>query len=126
MITFWGWADTALNPQMGLDYYDKVAGRLGLAATQDFYRLFLIPGVAHCGGGYGPNEIDAMTDLIAWVEAGVAPARLPARRGASDGARAYNRSYCPYPAATRYEGSGDPEDPRSYACVAPSGRSAQR
>lgn len=126
MITFWGWADTALNPQMGLDYYDRLVGRYGLAGTQDFYRLFLIPGVAHCGGGYGPDEIDAMTEVITWVETGVAPARLPARGRGSDGARDYNRAYCPYPAATRHEGAGDPEDPRSYACAAPSGRSAQR
>jgi len=119
MITFWGWADTALNPQMGIDYYDRVVGRLGLPATQSFYRLFLIPGVAHCGGGYGPEEIDAMTDVINWVEKGITPDRLPARRRSTDGSPSYNRAYCPYPAATRYDGSGDREDPQSYSCAAP-------
>jgi len=118
MITFWGWSDTALNPQMGIDYYGKVVRRFGLRQTQDFYRLFLIPGMAHCSGGYGPDHIDAMTAVIAWVENGVAPERLAARR-IDDGAATYSRAYCPYPAATKYKGSGDPEDPRSYACASP-------
>jgi hypothetical protein len=76
----WGWADTALNPQMGISYYDELIAQYGLKGTQDFYRLFLVPGVAHCSGGYGPDDIDALTAVINWVEAGVVPERLSARR----------------------------------------------
>lgn len=117
MITFWGWADTALNPQMGLHYYDQVVARQGLVETQDFYRFFLVPGVAHCAGGYGPDHIDALTEVINWVEIGAPPERLVATRGEAAGDR--RRAYCPYPAATVYDGVGPSEDPRSYACVIP-------
>ncbi len=120
MITAWGWADTALNPQMGIHYYDAVVDRHGLEETQGFYRLFLIPGVAHCSGGYGPDDIDAMTAVINWAEKGIVPTRLSARR--TKGGVRYHREYCPYPAATKYKGSGDPEDPRNYVCTTPDAR----
>jgi len=116
MITFWGWADAALNPEMGIDFYDRLVARQGLAEVQGFYRLFLVPGVAHCAGGYGPDQVDAFSLLINWVEKGAPPARLPARRKA---APSYDRAYCPYPAKTRYRGAGDREDPRNFDCVAP-------
>lgn len=115
MITYWGWADSALDATMGIAFYDRVVALYGLEAAQDFYRFFLIPGVAHCQGGYGPDAIDAMTPLIAWVEQGVAPERLPAQKIVS-GEVTYNRAYCPYPAVTRHEG-GDPEEPANYRCV---------
>ncbi|MBI2969795.1 MAG: tannase/feruloyl esterase family alpha/beta hydrolase [Gammaproteobacteria bacterium] len=117
MITFWGWADAALNPQMGLAYYDEIIRRFGISESREFYRLFLIPGVAHCAGGYGPDEIDALTAVINWVEGGTVPIRLPARR-VEDGTIRFNRSYCAYPAATKYRDSGDPEDPRNFTCIA--------
>jgi feruloyl esterase len=116
MITVWGWADTALNPQMGIHYYDAVIDRHGLDATQGFYRLFLIPGVAHCSGGYGPDDIDAMTAVINWAEKGIVPTRLPARRTTGGEVR-YNREYCSYPATTKYKGSGDAEDPHNHVCT---------
>jgi feruloyl esterase len=116
MITFWGWADNALNPQMGMQYYDEVVGKLGLANTQSFYRFFLVPGFAHCRGGYGPNEVDAMSVIIDWVEGGIAPQRLPARMTGKDGKVRYQRAYCAYPQMTKYSGSGDTEDPKNYVC----------
>jgi feruloyl esterase len=116
MITFWGWSDAALNPQMGLAYYDAVVARRGLKGAQKFYRLFLIPGMAHCGGGYGPNDIDAMSAVIDWVEKGIAPERLSARLTA-DRKVIYDRAYCAYPSVTRYRGVGNTEDPRNYSCV---------
>jgi hypothetical protein len=117
MITYWGWSDMALNVGMGIDFYDRVVAKYGLAETQQFYRLFLLPGVAHCMGGYGPNVTDGMTVLIDWVEQGVVPDRLPAHR-IVDGKTIYNRAYCAYPASTHYRGS-DPEVPTNYSCEAP-------
>jgi len=116
MITFWGWADNALNPQMGLNYYDEVTAKLGLDNTKSFYRFFLVPGFAHCRGGYGPNEVDAMSVIIDWVEGGVAPQRLPARMTGKDGSVKYQRAYCAYPQVTKFSGSGDPEDPKNHTC----------
>ncbi len=116
MITYWGWSDTALNPQMGISYYDKLSDRYGADELQTFYRLFLIPGVAHCAGGYGPSQIDALAPVIDWVEKGIAPGRLAAR-SSSESNKRYSRSYCPYPAQTRYKGRGDPENPENFECM---------
>ena len=115
MITFWGWADNALNPQMGLNYYDELVQKYTLPGTQSFYRFFLVPGFAHCRGGYGPAEVDALSVVIDWVEGGIAPDRLPAQL-TKDGAVKYQRAYCAYPKATRFSGSGDMEDPKNYTC----------
>jgi hypothetical protein len=115
MITWWGWSDAALNPGMGIDFYDRVVANYGLENAQKFYRFYLIPGVSHCTGGYGPCDVDGMPALLDWVEKGVAPQRLGVRRTV-DGKAVYNRAYCAYPAATRYTG-GDPEVPANFHCV---------
>jgi len=112
MITWWGLSDTALNPQMGMDYYDRLGRRMGMKRLQSFYRMYFIPGVAHCWGGYGPSAIDAMTPLMKWVEQGQAPQRLPAKSEDDK----YNRAYCAYPARTAHKGTGNPEDPNNYEC----------
>jgi feruloyl esterase len=118
MVTFWGWADNALNPQMGLNYYDRLRAKYGASETESFYRFFLVPGVAHCRGGYGPSEIDALTPVINWVEKGMPPERLPARL-TKDGNVKYNRAYCAYPQTTQYNGSGSTEDPSNFSCSRP-------
>jgi feruloyl esterase len=115
MITVWGWADNALNPQMGTNYYDELVRTYSLTNTQSFYRFFLVPGLAHCRGGYGPIDVDAVTTLIDWVEGETAPDRLPAQL-TKDGKVKYLRAYCAYPQATRYNGSGDTEDAKNYTC----------
>src|SRR5262249_49563443 len=91
MITVWGWADNALNQQMGTNYYDELMRMYSPANTQSFYRFFLVPGLAHCRGGYGPIDVDAMTTLIDWVEGGTAPERLPAQL-TKDGKVKYQRA----------------------------------
>ena len=74
----------------------------------------MLPGVAHCSGGYGPHMVDAMTPLIEWVEGGRPPERLPARL-IEQGVLKYNRAYCPYPKSTVFVG-GDVERPASWRC----------
>lgn len=117
ILSYWGWSDAALNPIMGLDYYNAVKDKLGLAPTRSFYRMFFLPGVAHCSGGYGPSQIDGMSPLIDWVEAGKAPERLGAKLQAS-GVTKYNRAYCAYPQATVHTG-GDTENPANWRCEEP-------
>jgi hypothetical protein len=112
MIIWWGWTDMALNAGMGIDYYDRLVEKFGLEEIQGFCRFFLIPGVAHCEGGYGPRDVDGMPALIDWVEAGVPPERLAARR-IDEGQVIYNRAYFAYPRSTVYIG-GDPEAPENY------------
>jgi hypothetical protein len=116
-LTYWGWADAALIPILGTDHYNAVSAKLGLAQTKSFYRMFFIPGVAHCSGGDGPSQIVAMTPLIEWVEAGKAPDRLPAKL-VTAGVTKYNRSYCPYPQATVHTG-GDTESTANWHCEEP-------
>ena len=68
----YGWADAILQPMMGVNYYEAAVAKNG-ADTPDFFRLFMVPGMAHCGGGIGPDRHDAMTAIINWVEKGQAP-----------------------------------------------------
>ena len=114
MITYHGWSDTALNPLMAVNYYEDVLAETPDAA--DFYRLFMVPGMFHCGGGRGINAIDALPDLVAWVETGEAPARLIGRRVDSDGEVLMTRPVCPYPQVARYAGAGDVDDAASFTC----------
>jgi len=60
IIMYYGWADAALNPLMGVNYYEKIEQKMG-PATTDFFRLFMDPGMFHCSGGVGPSSFDALT-----------------------------------------------------------------
>jgi feruloyl esterase len=117
IVMYFGWADTALSPMMGIDYYEQVAAKLG-TATRDFYRLFMVPGMFHCRGGFGTDRFDAMTPLINWVETGASPARIEA--SSMEGGKAVRtRPLCPYPEIARYGGSGSIEDAANFSCRAP-------
>ena len=119
MITHFGWADTALNPMMGVNYYEDVRATMGEEATADFYRFFTVPGMFHCGGGLGTDTFDVMTPLVNWVEGGTPPDTIPASR-VEGGAVTRTRPLCPYPQIVRYAGSGSINDASNFACVAPS------
>lgn len=129
LIMTQGWSD-ALNAQtLPIAYYDSVVLRERSAtATEAFFRLFMIPGMSHCGHGPGPRTIggdqraatpdprhDVLAALIAWVEQGQAPQRLVAER--RDGGRTtLALPVCPYPQATVYR-DGDPARATSYRCL---------
>lgn len=117
LLMYYGWADMTLNPQMGVDYYEA-ARRANGAGTDDFFRLFMIPGMFHCRGGYGPDRFDAMTAMINWVEMGQAPSTLVASQVAQD-RTVRTRTLCAYPKIARYSGRGPVDDAGSFACVTP-------
>ncbi|HUO68588.1 MAG TPA: tannase/feruloyl esterase family alpha/beta hydrolase, partial [Gammaproteobacteria bacterium] len=71
LIMTYGWADQILQPLMGVNYYEKAVEANGPKGT-DFLRLFMVPGMAHCAGGVGPDQNDAVTAVIDWVEKGAA------------------------------------------------------
>ncbi|MEJ8812806.1 tannase/feruloyl esterase family alpha/beta hydrolase [Variovorax ureilyticus] len=112
MITYHGWADPALNPMMTIGYYEE-AGR-ATVKLDDSYRLFMAPGMQHCGNGNAPNVLDAVTAVIDWVEAGRAPASLIAVQQRPDGSER-SRPLCPYPQSAQYVG-GDADKAASFAC----------
>ena len=114
LLTYFGWADMALPPLMGIDYYEKAVARNG-ADTPDFFRLFMVPGMFHCRGGVGVDRFDAMTALIDWVERGEPPAMLMAAR-VLQGRLARTRPLCPYPQIARYLGSGSTAEAANFAC----------
>ena len=117
MVTYFGWADPALNPMMGVRYYERVMQQHGPSAT-DFYRLFMVPGMFHCSGGIGTSAFDAFTPLVAWTEKGVAPQTIAASR-VVDGKVVRTRGLCPYPQVARYKGAGSVDDAASFACAPP-------
>lgn len=115
LLGTFGWADPALNPLMGVEYYEGVQRRFG-AETANFFRLFMAPGMFHCGGGPGPNTYDAMTPLVEWVERGIAPEAIIATKS-EGGEVKRTRPLCPYPAVAQYKGSGSIDDAASFSCV---------
>ncbi|PYQ71266.1 MAG: tannase/feruloyl esterase family alpha/beta hydrolase [Acidobacteria bacterium] len=117
IVSYYGWADPALNPLMGIRYYESVMQRVG-APTADFYRLFMVPGMFHCGGGVGPSTFDAFTPLVEWVEKGTAPSTIIASR-IVDGKVVRTRPLCPYPQVAKYKEAGSIDEAASFTCAAP-------
>ena len=117
LLMTYGWSDAILQPLMGVDYYERVLAENG-ADTPEFARLFMLPGMAHCSGGTGPDQHDPVTAIIDWVEAGEAPETIIASR-VVDGQVVRTRPLCPYPAVARYDGTGSIDDAANFSCVAP-------
>jgi feruloyl esterase len=114
MLMWHGLADGGVMATSSIGYYKGVEKLMGgRAQTQDFFRLFLIPGMHHCAGGPGLTQFDAMTLLEDWVEKGQAPDVLMASRSVN-GAIERTRPIYPYPVLARYSGSGDPKAVSSF------------
>lgn len=126
LIMFHGLDDWRVAPGESIEYYENVAARV--AATQQgrngdvqidqFYRLFLVPGMAHCSGGPGLNHIDALPALESWVEKGIAPNLIVARRAVGQTTR-MTRPVCPYPEVVNYRGGGDTNIAANFSCIQP-------
>jgi feruloyl esterase len=120
LLMYFGWADPALNPLLGIGYYEQVEQTLGAAPTRDFFRLFMMPGVFHCSGGVGPACFDVLQAIVPWVEEGKAPQSIVASREDERGKPTRTRPLCPYPQVARYQGNGGSMDEAAgFRCVAP-------
>ena len=117
IVSYFGWADPALNPLMGVGYYESVLRQLG-PATAEFYRLFMVPGMFHCRGGVGVSTFDAFTPLVEWVEKAVAPQSIVGSR-LVDGKVVRTRPLCAYPGVAKYRGSGSKDEAAHFECVRP-------
>jgi len=108
-----GWSDTGITPENTLWYYNSVLDKMGKNQS-DWMRLFMVPGMGHCGGGPGVNTFDSIGALEKWVEKGVAPDQMM-----GIGAQGLTRPLCPYPQGPEYKGTGDLKDAANWACKAP-------
>ncbi len=114
LLIYGGISDPVFSADDLVDYYRRVvAANGGLAATQRFARLFLVPGMNHCGGGRALDQFDALAAMQSWVERGRAPDRLSASGAAFPGRTG---RLCAYPAVARYRGAGDVNSAASFAC----------
>jgi feruloyl esterase len=108
-----GWGEPGIPPANLVKYYSEIQTKTSDA--KDAVRLFMVPGMGHCGGGTGVNTFDMVTPLDQWVSGGTAPAQVPAsrvRNGASD----RTRPLCAYPQIALYKGTGSLDDAASFAC----------
>jgi feruloyl esterase len=119
VVAWHGWGDPAISPYNTLHYYDTVKAKTGGGNIDDFYRIFFVPAMGHCGAGAtGPDKFDAVAALEGWVEKGVAPTRIDAVQ-LKDGKVTRSRPLCKYPEVAKYDGKGGADDARSFTCAAP-------
>lgn len=121
LLIFHGTADPIFSALESIDYYERLTRNGGgPAATAQWARLFLVPGMNHCAGGPATDGFDGLGAIVRWVEEGSAPARIEA--SALPTSRTFpgrTRPLCPYPAYARYSGTGSIEDGANFACVTP-------
>lgn len=118
LLMFHGWADPNIAPRNTVNYYNKVVAAAGGAAkASNSIRLFMFPGMGHCGGGEGPNAWDKMKVITEWVENGKAPDSFVASHS-TGGAVDRTRPICAYPRVARYNGTGSIDDAANFTCKA--------
>jgi len=121
LLMYHGWNDSLIAPQNSINYYNSVAGAMGGSdKVQDSIRLFMAPGMEHCGGGDGPSDFDTISPFELWVEKGKAPDRIIAAHPAAGTASAKpdrTRPLCPYPQVAKYKGSGSTDDASNFVCT---------
>lgn len=136
LILYHGWNDAAISPLNSIDYFTSVMQALGGKQTDSFANLYLVPGMQHCLGGPGtdsfgitfqddPAHVDPQHNiqlaLEQWMEKGVAPTTIIARKFEGEGPAAkikMTRPLCPYPQVARYTGKGDTNDASNFTCSA--------
>jgi hypothetical protein len=132
MILYHGWNDPAIPALNTINYFESVIGKMGQENVGSFLRLYMAPGVQHCGDGPGPDSFGQVGDwtqadpqhsayasLQEWVEKGVAPAEIIATKYASNDPHhrvQMTRPLCAYPLTAKYKGAGDTNDAANFAC----------
>lgn len=112
LIQYHGWADPQISPGSSVEYYKSVAAR---KKVDDSYRLFMIPGMNHCGGGDATDQFDMLSVLEKWVETKKAPDHIVASR-MRGGKVDRTRPLCPYPQVAVYSGAGSTDDAANFSC----------
>jgi Tannase and feruloyl esterase len=136
LLVYHGWNDGSPPPLHSVEYYQRVAEKIGgVEKTREFYRMFMVPGMMHCGLGPGPNlfgnamdlrpiadpEHDIFMALQSWVEKGLAPEHIVATKYVEDDpskGKAMTRPVCAYPQQAKWDGKGDLAEAGSWVCDA--------
>jgi len=132
LILYHGWNDPAISALNTINYYNDVVNRMRGQEAEAFVRLYMVPGMQHCGGGPGPDafgqgglgakdaqhNVDLALEL--WIEKGIAPTAIVATKyDGGDPAKGIKmtRPLCPYPQIPKYKGNGDTNDASSFVCA---------
>ncbi len=119
LLIYHGWSDPNVSPFNTIKYYQSVLDTMGGASkTSGNVRLFMAPGMGHCGGGEGPNTFDKVGTLDSWVEDGKAPESILASHS-TDRKVDRVRPLCPYPQVAKYKGTGSIDSAASFTCQLP-------
>jgi len=121
LLIYHGWNDGgtggAISPLNSINYYESILARMG-PGQDGWLRLFMVPGMAHCGGGPGPNQFAVLRAMEAWREQGKAPDQITAYRVTNNRVD-MARPLCPYPQVATYKGAGSTNDAANFVCKAP-------
>ncbi len=123
LIHYHGWSDPDITPLNSINYYESVMRSQGgdvhgLQNTEEFYRLFMVPGMWHCQGGPGATNFDMIAPLDQWADRGVAPDKVIASH-ITNGVVTRTRPLCPYPREAQWNGAGSTDDAANFVCGLP-------
>jgi feruloyl esterase len=129
LIVYHGWSDPDISPVASINYFEAVVDftaddmrapnyQTALNSTQNFFRLFMVPGMGHCSGGPGPDRFDALSALENWVENGIAPESITASKTV-EGEVTRSRPLCVYPEVATYSGRGSTDHEVNFYCAVP-------
>jgi hypothetical protein len=118
-----GWTDGLIPATNTIAFYTGLTGVIPAEERQNQVRLFMVPGMNHCGGGEGASEFDTIGTIDAWATSRKAPERIVATRPATAGPASpmqtpLSRPLCPYPLIAKYDGAGDVNSEASFVCAA--------
>jgi feruloyl esterase len=120
LILSHGWADGLIPARNTVAFYKKMTSNMDKDKSADSVRLFMVPGMGHCGGGTGPTVLDMLPVIDKWVTEGKAPERIlastPARNPMNPDQKQMTRPICPYPEVAVYKGSGSTDDAANFMC----------
>jgi Tannase and feruloyl esterase len=136
LVIYHGWNDAAISALNTIHYYEAVQNKMGKQEADSFVRLFMVPGMQHCGGGPGPDvfgqsgfstpndtQHNIYMALEQWVEKGAAPSTVIATKQPGEGSAVkVTRPLCAYPQVAIYKSNGDTNDAANFVCGAPSAK----
>jgi feruloyl esterase len=116
ILQYEGWSDQQMSASNSPKYYNSVLQKMGgIKKVSASYRLFMVPGMGHCGGGEGTDTFDKVGEMEQWVKTKKAPDRIVASRVVA-GKVVRTHPLCPYPQTAVYKGTGSTDDAASFTC----------